>query len=136
MSRDPRGHRVRPRHALCDVSCMTRQVTGHLCRGKEDQKPDGRNRRQGKVGGTMSFARVCVIEDHEPTRVTVRYLLEDVGYQVIEAANGLVGHATLRNSPERLVVVLDHTLPALDGCDLLELVARDEELRERHVVVF
>jgi two-component system chemotaxis response regulator CheY len=84
----------------------------------------------------MPSACVCVIEDHEPTRVTVRYLLEEAGYEVIEAANGLAGYALLTTIPERLVVVLDHKLPALDGCDLLQLVAQDEELRERHAVIF
>jgi CheY-like chemotaxis protein len=39
-------------------------------------------------------------------------------------------------SMQRLVVVLDHKLPKLDGCDLLEIVANDERLRARHTFIF
>lgn len=80
-------------------------------------------------------ARVCVIEDDTDLRETVRDLLNDAGYEVIEASNGLAGKALLEGSLERLVVVLDYRLPALDGCDLLEIVAQDEELRARHTFI-
>jgi CheY-like chemotaxis protein len=80
--------------------------------------------------------RVCIIEDDEATRETVRDLLVDAGYDVVTAANGLLGHAMLTTSMERLIVLLDHKLPKLDGCDLLEIVAQDEDLRARHTFIF
>ena len=83
----------------------------------------------------MAIATVCVIEDDEGIRETVRDLLIDVGYDVIEAATGLAGKQILDASAERLIVVLDYRLPALDGCDLLEIVAQDEDLRERHTII-
>ena len=79
--------------------------------------------------------RVCVIEDDTDLRETVRDLLNDEGYEVIEASNGLAGKALLEASLERLVVVLDYRLPALNGCDLLEIVAQDEALRARHTFI-
>jgi CheY-like chemotaxis protein len=42
----------------------------------------------------------------------------------------------ITTSMERLIVVLDHKLPKLDGCDLLEIVAQDEALRARHTFIF
>ena len=83
----------------------------------------------------MTIATVCVIEDDEGIRETVRDLLTDVGYDVIEAATGLAGKQILDASAKRLIVVLDYRLPALDGCDLLEIVAQDEDLRERHTFI-
>jgi CheY-like chemotaxis protein len=80
--------------------------------------------------------RVCIIEDDEATRETVRDLLVDAGYDVVTAANGLLGHTMLLASMERLIVLLDHKLPKLDGCDLLEIVAQDEDLRARHTFIF
>jgi len=91
---------------------------------------------KGKGKGMAHVTRVCVIEDDADIRAVVRLLLEDDGYEVMEAADGLTGHALLRNSAERLVVVLDHHLPRMDGCDLLEIVATDTILRERHAFVF
>lgn len=78
------------------------------------------------------MARVCIIEGDEPTREVVRYLLTDAGFEVIEASNGLKGKAMLEAAPDRLIVLLDHRLPVIDGCDLLEIVAQDEALRARH----
>lgn len=83
----------------------------------------------------MAIATVCVIEDDEGTRNIVRDLLTDEGYAVIDAATGLEGKHVLYASAERLIVVLDYRLPALDGCDLLEIVAQDEDLRERHTFI-
>lgn len=80
--------------------------------------------------------RACVIEDDEATRLTVRELLEEEGYGVIEAENGLAGLTLLNEATERLIVVLDHQLPKLDGCDLLGLVAQDETLRDCHTYIF
>lgn len=80
-------------------------------------------------------ATVCVIEDDADIRTVVRLLLEEEGYQVLEAANGLDGLALLQASPERLVAVVDHRLPAMDGCDLLEIVAQDAALRARHAFI-
>jgi CheY-like chemotaxis protein len=79
---------------------------------------------------------VALIEDDEDTRAALRFLLEDAGYRVVEAADGAAGLSLLSGSPERLVVLLDHKLPALDGCDLLDLVAQDSALRERHAIIF
>ena len=78
------------------------------------------------------MARVCIIEGDEPTREVVRYLLTDAGFEVIEASNGLSGKALLEAAPDRLIVLLDHRLPVIDGCDLLEIVAQDNALRARH----
>ena len=78
------------------------------------------------------MARVCIIEGDEPTREVVRYLLTDAGFEVIEASNGLKGKAMLEAAPDRLIVLMDHRLPVIDGCNLLEIVAQDEDLRARH----
>lgn len=81
------------------------------------------------------MTRVCVIEDDDGIREAMHLILEDEGYAVVEAADGLAGYALLRHSADRLVVLLDHRLPHLTGCDLLELVATDTRLRARHAFV-
>jgi CheY-like chemotaxis protein len=54
----------------------------------------------------------------------------------VEAGDGLSGLALLQGSVEPLVAVIDHQLPHMDGCALLELVATDETLRQCHGYVF
>ncbi len=83
----------------------------------------------------MATAKVCVIEDDAGIRETVRYLLVDEGYEVIEATNGLEGKQLLEGSLEPLIAIIDYRLPRLDGCDLLEIIAQDEQLRARHTFI-
>lgn len=84
---------------------------------------------------TMATAKVCLIEDDAGIRETVRYLLVDEGYEVIEATNGLEGKQLLEGSLEPLIAIIDYRLPKLDGCDLLEIIAQDEQLRARHTFI-
>lgn len=79
---------------------------------------------------------ICVIEDDRGIREALRALLEDAGYHVIEAADGLEGYRLLQKTPDRLVALVDHKMPQMDGCDLLELVAKDDVLRTRHEFIF
>lgn len=91
---------------------------------------------QGAWNGSYALPCVCMIEDDAAIRETLRSLLEDAGYQLIEAADGRSGYTILRESAERLIALVDYKLPALDGCDLLELVASDAALRDRHAFIF
>jgi CheY-like chemotaxis protein len=75
---------------------------------------------------------VCIVEDDEDIRATLRYLLEDAGYRTVEAANGLAALQLLRTSSSRLVVLLDLMLPVLDGAGVLAAVVEDPGLITRH----
>ena len=87
------------------------------------------------VAHETSTRLVCVVEDDAAIRETLCMLLEEEGYRVLDAATGSQGLALLQGSRERLVVLLDHKLPELDGCDLLDIVAQDEMLRSRHAFI-
>lgn len=86
-------------------------------------------------GVTMPKISVAVIGDYADIRESERELLLDAGYNVLEARNGLEGKWLLASSRERLFVLLDHLMPVLDGCRLLELIAQDAVLRARHTFV-
>jgi CheY-like chemotaxis protein len=86
--------------------------------------------------GQTQTPLVCIIEDEEDIRELLRMLLEEAGYRVTEAADGLAGYTLLRDAAERVIALVDHRLPRLDGCDLLELIAGDERLLVRHAFIF
>lgn len=79
---------------------------------------------------------VAVIEDDGAIRETLRTLLEDAGYSVIEAKDGQAGYDLLRQNEKRLIALIDHKMPRMDGCDLLQLVEHDASLRARHTFIF
>lgn len=78
------------------------------------------------------MAWVLVVDDDEPTRETLRVMLEDAGYAVAEAPDGQAALEMLRSTPYHAIVVFDLLMPVLDGIGFLRAVKDDERLAQRH----
>lgn len=76
--------------------------------------------------------RVLIVDDDVAIRQTLRAVLEDEDYTVLEASNGLVALGILRESVEPLVTLLDLRMPVMDGMRLLRTIEVDEALARRH----
>lgn len=99
-------------------------------------RDDGRRRVGAEV--EMSAAQMVstlVVDDDQDSRGVLRIILEDAGYAVLEAADGMQAIEALRASASSLVVVLDLDLPRLDGVGVLQAVAQDAQLSGRHVFI-
>ncbi len=60
--------------------------------------------------------RILIVDDDDGVRTLVRHVLENEGFAVIEAPNGLVGHArALEFRPD--LIIIDWMMPELDGHD-------------------
>lgn len=75
---------------------------------------------------------VLIVDDDLSIRESLRYLLEDAGYTVAEAQDGLQALAYLRKASEPVIVLLDLMMPRLDGAGLLGAVAGDSRRLARH----
>ena len=93
--------------------------------------PDERQDQPGEGEAT----RVFVVDDDHSIRDTVRLLLEDAGYPVTEACNGIEALAFLREAQASYITLLDLRMPRLDGAGLLGLVAEDPDLARRHAFI-
>lgn len=78
------------------------------------------------------MAWVLVVDDDEPTRETLRVMLEDAGYAVAEAPDGQAALEMLRSTPYHAIVLFDLLMPVLDGIGFLRAVKDDKRLAERH----
>jgi CheY-like chemotaxis protein len=78
---------------------------------------------------------VLIIDDEEPIRDAVRFVLEEADFAVLEASDGRTGLALLRASAEPLVVLLDLMMPSMSGIELLRLVAAEPELAARDAYI-
>lgn len=94
---------------------------------------------QTNVIESMSFARenrhvrdnteqVLVVDDDRDIREVLRYTLEDAGYRVFEASDGLEALKILHATSHPLVVLLDRMMPRLDGPGVLRAVLEDPVL--------
>jgi CheY-like chemotaxis protein len=80
------------------------------------------------------MAQILVVDDDPPIRETLRFLLEDVGYAVVEAPDGLVALQVLRASAAPMVVLLDAMMPRMNGYHVLSAVSGDPRLA-RHAFI-
>lgn len=75
---------------------------------------------------------VLVIDDDDEIRETLRFVLEDTDYLVLEAPDGEVGLEALRASKRPLVVLLDLMMPRFDGLAVLRALRDDPPLARQH----
>jgi DNA-binding NtrC family response regulator len=65
---------------------------------------------------------VLVVDDDDGVRESLRLIIERAGFNCVIAANGVEALAALR-AKEAQVIISDHDMPAMDGIELLRLVA-------------
>lgn len=76
---------------------------------------------------------VLVVEDHDDTRFMLRTILEQDGYVMLEASDGLEGVETaIRQRPD--LILLDGNLPGLDGLSAARRMREQESLRDVPIV--
>ena len=77
--------------------------------------------------------KLLLVEDFEDTRLVLRLQLEDIGFSVFEAENGRVAVETaIREKPD--VILMDLTLPLMDGFAATKLIRQNEELKNVPII--
>jgi DNA-binding NtrC family response regulator len=79
--------------------------------------------------------QVLVVDDDTEIRRSIRWLLEDAGYRISEAENGLVALDRIRADHDPMVVLLDLMMPKVDGTGVVGIIAGDRHLSARLRVV-
>jgi CheY-like chemotaxis protein len=77
--------------------------------------------------------KVLLVEDFEDARLFMRLELEEQGFIVFEAENGEVAVETaIREQPD--VILMDLTLPLMDGFEATKLIRQNEALKNVPVI--
>jgi CheY-like chemotaxis protein len=81
--------------------------------------------------------RLLVVEDDRDVRETLVRILGDAGYLVRGAADGHEAMTELRRpeQPRPALLLLDLRMPRMDGRQLYEELARDDELSKIPIIV-
>lgn len=82
----------------------------------------------------MNDKVVLIVEDERSLRKAATMALEEAGYKVIEASNGVEG---LKQAEEKKpnLVLLDHLMPEMDGLTMLEKLRATDWGKQMPVIV-
>src|SRR5690606_26124499 len=89
----------------------------------------------GEVRVTSGSARVMVVEDDADIREVLTLVLEAHGYDVTVAADGEQALALIRTGPPPSLVLLDLTMPGIDGEEVARTMRADPGLGRIPIVV-
>ncbi len=86
------------------------------------------------VGYRGDRCRILVIDDRWENRSVIVNLLQPIGFEVIEAANGQEGLQQVRDRHPDLVIT-DLAMPVMGGYDFLDALRQDPDHRDQVVIV-
>lgn len=79
---------------------------------------------------------LLIVDDESGIREAICLLFADTDHPLLEASNGEEALRIMRESPERLIILLDNVMPVLDGEGVLRAVLQDRHLRHSHAIIF
>jgi two-component system sensor histidine kinase and response regulator WspE len=92
------------------------------------------NVRRAAAGGRASRKRVLVVDDSLTVRELERKLLDNAGYDVEVAVDGMDAWNAVRTGQFSLVVS-DVDMPRMDGIELVALIKKDARLKSLPVII-
>lgn len=78
---------------------------------------------------------ILVVDDYEDTRVFIRYLLEELGYQVLEAKDGWNAVEIVKKQVPDLIL-MDMALPVVSGISATKLIREFKEASKIPIIAF
>lgn len=81
------------------------------------------------------MTRVLVVDDDRAIRQTLSMVLEDAGYDVAMAPDGVVALQHMREAHDQLIVLLDLMMPRLDGAGVVSAMLSDARLARHKVIL-
>jgi CheY-like chemotaxis protein len=83
----------------------------------------------------MRLPHILIVEDNEDSRELLADLLSSQGYPVATAENGEVALRRMRDGDLPALMLLDLTMPVMDGWQLHSVMRADQELNEVPVII-
>lgn len=97
-------------------------TTAEIWMPVSDVTPDLAERDEPSLAKPPRRATILLVDDEDLVRRGTADMLEDIGYEVIEAASGSEGLRVLQTEAEIDLLVTDYLMPAMSGVDLARQV--------------
>jgi two-component system chemotaxis response regulator CheY len=82
------------------------------------------------------MSKALVVDDSRTIRTIIRRILVGVGYEVLEAGDGVQALEVLAANKNAVQIVLaDWNMPVMNGFDLLKQIRQDQELDYMKVIM-
>ena len=78
---------------------------------------------------------ILVVEDFKDTRILMRFMLESLGYNVLEAEDGWKAVESVKRQVPDLIL-MDMALPYTDGLAATKIIRRIKETSEIPIIAF
>ena len=78
---------------------------------------------------------ILIVEDFEDTRALMKFLLEDLGYKVLEAENGWKAVESVKKQVPDLIL-MDMALPYTDGLAATRMIRQFKETAQVPIIAF
>jgi two-component system, chemotaxis family, chemotaxis protein CheY len=79
--------------------------------------------------------KAAIIDDSRAMRMIIGRTLKELGFEVIEAANGREGLDCLKNDPEADLVLVDWNMPEMNGLEFVLALRGSQHLCHLPIVV-
>jgi CheY-like chemotaxis protein len=79
--------------------------------------------------------KIMIVDDEADIRETLSYFFQSRGYETIECHDGLHAWECLNQSTAPSIVLLDLTMPRMNGHQLLDRLKNHQELKKIPVIV-
>lgn len=77
--------------------------------------------------------KVLVVEDYDDSREFIKFLLEDYGFDVLEATNGYEAvEAVKRQAPD--LILMDIAMPVMDGLTAARRIRQEKEFQKLPII--
>jgi sigma-B regulation protein RsbU (phosphoserine phosphatase) len=83
----------------------------------------------------MAARRLLLVEDSSTMRRMLAVKLQEAGYEVVTANDGVQGLAKAREEPRPELILTDYEMPEMDGAGLCQAIKSDKDLRSIPIVM-
>lgn len=87
------------------------------------------------MNDSNTMKNVLIVDDDDLLRETTGMILEGLGYNVIEASDGLIALSKLNTSIKIDLLITDIEMPNLNGVELLRTLSNIDEINYKIIVV-
>ena len=79
--------------------------------------------------------KILVVDDSKTMRRILSQLLKKMGYEVLEAGDGVEAIQILQLNADIELLITDWNMPNMDGLELLQIVRKEEKFKDLKIVM-